>query len=676
MAERPSTVSSTTSPVSTSSCCGRPHRDQGRVVPGQLGDRVGQLLQPGVVREAAVDELVVVDEVQLEARLRSAEAAQGALERVDLHHRDHRAQRPIGDHALGEPALPLGVEVGPGLAPVELAEAVVGLPLLALQEAAQQLRLGDAAEQRLDERLDDRHRAVAAPGVPPGLEGMGGGDEPVDHRRGLVVVGAEIDDVGYLLQQRPQLDVGGRGVDRVPGGHHQGVDPPGAQVLDQRLPPGPPGGDVQHRRRGVAHGGAEVAQGDVDRVDHRVDGRALALPGQHQRGAPLPREVLGHRGDELASLRRLGGRGGVAGEAGHRLPQLGGQGEGEALHVRAAELQPVVGHAPGDGEAGLHHVEAVHPRAVLGLPPVGEGEVLVEGGGASFEEVRVEREDDVGLLHGVLRLQRLAEGEPGPLVDRIAGSGAPAVEAGLGEALLDRGPEGAEERRGGGLAEEAQLGSPVLRPGRAALPHRLAEAAPGAPGAALLEDPGPVGVVEAGQLGLLLRAGAAAVQRMGGVALHLHRAAFPGGHQHADRQAVAGDGGGVVERVARRHAVGRLGVGEDPLHRLLGAGGEAGQGHRGAHQLQEVAAGETLGGVEGAEGELPIAIGQGVLAQALLFHASPVGAAVAVLAARGAARREVGFVGELDQPRLGGLRRGRSGLAFQHGQGEPGRCHR
>jgi hypothetical protein len=552
---------------------------------------------------------------------------------------------------------------------MEPLQPVIGLGLVG-EEGREQLGLGDAAEQRLDERLDDGQRALAAARIAPALECVGGGEEPVHHPRGLVVVEPEVDGVGHLPEETPQVHVTRGGEHRVPGGDDQRVHLAGPQLVDQRLPARGPGGGVQHRRLGEGDGAADPAQAGVDGVGHGVGQRGLPLAGDDQRRAPPGGEVLGHCGDELRPLAAEGRRAPEAGERGDGLAQLGGQGQGESLEVGAAKPQPVVGHAPGDAEARLHHVEPVQSRGVAGLAAVGDAEVLVDGVGPGLEEVGVEGEDDVGLLDGVVRLERLAEGERGAVVHRVARGRAPSVEFRPREALGDGLPERPGQQRAGRSGEEAQSGAAVLVPRRRADAHRLAKPAPAPAGAALLEHPGAKRIIESRQLGLCMRTGGAAGDGVAGIALHLHRPPFPAGGQDAQGQPVLQQGGGVVERVTGNHPVGRLVVGEDLLHRLLGAGGEPGQGHRGPHQLEEVAPGEALGHVEGAGGKLLVRVGKRGLPVELLLHAPPVGAAEAVLGAGLPARGEARLVREVDRLRLDG------GARAEHREREPGSGHR
>src|SRR5215471_4837642 len=89
--------------------------DQGGVVPSELGHRIRQLLQPGIVGEATVVNLVVGGEADLQSGwiglgqlLRSSERR---TERTPLH-LDPLDRRPgSGNDAVRQPTLPLSLEV-------------------------------------------------------------------------------------------------------------------------------------------------------------------------------------------------------------------------------------------------------------------------------------------------------------------------------------------------------------------------------------------------------------------------------------------------------------------------------------------------------------------------------------------------------------------------------------
>ena len=107
-------------------------------------------------------------------------------------------------------------------------------------------------------------------------------------------------------------EVGRRGVDRVAAEDDEDVDPAGVHVGDelaQRLQL------IDRRgldRLGVDDRRAGVAERLVHRVRERVDGRRLAVAGDHEARAAMRLQILGDRGDPL-SCRSPGGSGGRAG---------------------------------------------------------------------------------------------------------------------------------------------------------------------------------------------------------------------------------------------------------------------------------------------------------------------------------------------------------------------------
>ena len=168
-------------------------REQDGVVPGHLGDRVRaapaarrcwrsgrrrpwgrRRRRPPARRPGAAP--------RWQGASRPASA--GAVER---RRRLGLAARLL-DHAVGQPGLPGALEAlggGPPLGdrpalPELLEQGVRALVALA-EEAGQQVGLGAAVPQRVDERLDQRHGAVERLDVAPGLEHVGLGDEGLGH---------------------------------------------------------------------------------------------------------------------------------------------------------------------------------------------------------------------------------------------------------------------------------------------------------------------------------------------------------------------------------------------------------------------------------------------------------------------------------------------------------------
>ena len=212
---------------------GRAH--ERRIVPGQLGDRVRRLLQPDVVGEAAVEEAVVGDHVQLEAG--------SGLEARGLRRRRHRLRpklrrlggaRRSGDEPVGDPFLPPVACVGPRRPPV-LAQLRVRRLVSLAQEGGEHLRLGDAVEERLHQGLHEGDRAVVRARVGPLLERVRGGDEPGAAPRGLVLVEPAVDRVRDRVEGFGEIQIVRRGVDRVERRDHQRVHGAGPD-LGRQLP--------------------------------------------------------------------------------------------------------------------------------------------------------------------------------------------------------------------------------------------------------------------------------------------------------------------------------------------------------------------------------------------------------------------------------------------------------
>jgi hypothetical protein len=163
---------------------GRPRAHDGRVVPGQLGDRLGQLLGPAVVGEPAVVERRVGLEHDLigAALLPSPPLGRRGGPQVflpPLAQADLQGLEPgAGDDAVVDRGLPERLEVAgrlpalPVLAPV-VAHGLVTGGLEPAADDGQDLVGGAALVKRLDERLHDRSGAVERPRIAPRLQVVG-----------------------------------------------------------------------------------------------------------------------------------------------------------------------------------------------------------------------------------------------------------------------------------------------------------------------------------------------------------------------------------------------------------------------------------------------------------------------------------------------------------------------
>ena len=232
---------------------------------------------------------------------------------------------------------------------------------------------------------------------------------PLAELRGLVVEESRMSAERHLLQGVAELEVGRRGEHRIRlADDEQHLHSPGIDVDDQL----PKSGVLLARHRlgrgQVAHRLAAVAEQLVDCVGHGVDGGRLRLSGHDQRRAAMRCQVLGDGADVGLGAGR-GGSGHAADADG------GGHGAGEGVDLACLERQAVIGTAASDRRRGLDHVEAAQPVGI-GVDTAARGEgasVLHAEGVLGGEEIGVERQDDVGLLKVVDRLNIFAEGQAG-----------------------------------------------------------------------------------------------------------------------------------------------------------------------------------------------------------------------------------------------------------------------
>ena len=198
---RPRTSISTASSLAIPRLAAVDGRDERRVVPRELRDRIAELLQPRAVAEASVVNLRVGEEHDLE---RGARRRQGS--RARARSRSSRSVVAIADsrlrvdHAVYEGLLPERARVAlRHRRPVFFDQ----LPRRRAGRAGQpreDLADGLALRERPHQRLRDRGGAVERARVAPGLEEVGLRDEPSAQAGRLVFV---------------ESDVGGHGTDAI-----------------------------------------------------------------------------------------------------------------------------------------------------------------------------------------------------------------------------------------------------------------------------------------------------------------------------------------------------------------------------------------------------------------------------------------------------------------------------
>ena len=152
---------------------------------------------------------------------------------------------------------------------------------------------------------------------------------------------------------------------------------------------------------------ADVAQRVVDRVRQRVDLGRLRLAGHDQALAAVG--LRGRAPAPRSSRRAPASRSARAAGAGSLDLDARGDRPRERGDVARRHGQPVVGHGAGERRRALDDVQPVHrrPRAVgAGLAARGERAGVAQPAGAPGQEVGVERQDDVGLVEVIDRLER------------------------------------------------------------------------------------------------------------------------------------------------------------------------------------------------------------------------------------------------------------------------------
>ena len=208
---------------------GRRLRDHRGVVPGQLRDRVRQLLQPDAVGEAAVVHLRIAGERDLHPLLRRPPSPAPTA----CASAAPSTARPVSTAAAVPGTMPSASQrsqlpsKSPGALPCacqNFLQQRVRADVALADERGQHVGLLDAAPERRDQRLHDRHRSVGGAQVAPRLQRVGRGDDRLAGGGRLVLVERVIDRVRDALEQLAELEVDGRAVDRVRRRDDQRVD--------------------------------------------------------------------------------------------------------------------------------------------------------------------------------------------------------------------------------------------------------------------------------------------------------------------------------------------------------------------------------------------------------------------------------------------------------------------
>ena len=343
-------------------------RDQHGVVPGDLRERLRQLLQPAVVREAAVVDRRIGCERDFVARRDCGRTrtrpARGRRPRSSAAARCRRSRRRAA------PAARTSRTPGPTPAAAPASSSLT---------RSRSVRSGRALKaattsctewpwiQRRDERLDDGRRAVVRSRVAPLLQEVSAtapasGTAPPSHRRTARRARAW----SPSCRAAPKSRSAGRREDRVAVEDHQQPDGAGVQVLHER-------GERVGARASASTSGSVTTRWSPRLPSAWFTARATAwtvggLPiADHDEALASGREqILHRRADERVDRLRAERRHGAALDSGE-------DGARGGVHLTGLERQAMVRDRSGRRRRGLGDVQPVHLGPGLAhAAPVGE----------------------------------------------------------------------------------------------------------------------------------------------------------------------------------------------------------------------------------------------------------------------------------------------------------------
>ena len=574
-----------------------------RVVPGELGEGLRQLLQPAEVGVAAVAHRRVGQEHRGERgggaaarrgrgagggrRRRGGSAGvrrggvggrsggggsrgrrHGSGRRLRRPGRPHRLEGAAGDAAAAQAVVPEGLEGGVVGARRRRAARRRLAPVAAQQGAAvaqavggeQGVQLGRRAAvvERRDGRLQQRRAAVVGERVAPALLVVRERQVPVAQRRRLVGVEAGVDAQPGAAERLRHAERGGRLVGRVGADDDERADRAGVERPRQLGQSAGAGGGVG--RLDQLEGAADGAEPQVEGERVGVRRRRQAAAGEHQRvGAGGLQRLHG-----AALERRLGGVGGRRHPRRPSRQPVRRDARQQRLDARRRQGDAPVGAGAEQARRDLGG-ERQRQRARLAAGGARRRPVhrLAHRAGAVGERVGGERQHAARAVEPRQRRQLAAEGAP-----RALGGGGIAQRrvhdpARARVAPEQRGEQGALGRRGERPGEDVQPRAVErAEPRRVAAPggleigpvrrRRLRRRTVARPAEALAHGARAVGVPQLEHGSLRPGVGGAQARRVQRVALDLDRPALARADQHAVRMAVAHHRAGVVQPAARR----------------------------------------------------------------------------------------------------------------------------
>src|SRR5205814_9704172 len=186
-------------------------------------------------------------------------------------------------------------------------------------------------------------------------------------------------------------------------------------------------------RLGVVHRCSNVPERRVDGVHARVKRGRLVLTCNDKRLTTMLAKIFRYRVEPFFAARWLG-------RTVDRRPaaiccevdDLCDKRTREEFHFRSAQRQPMIRSGPGNAWRRLDYIQTVHLRAAAvpfeELVQVAAARKLsrvADVSRATAQEIRVEREDDVGLLRTIDRINVAAKGKLRAFARAVANGGLP-----------------------------------------------------------------------------------------------------------------------------------------------------------------------------------------------------------------------------------------------------------
>ena len=212
--------------------------DQRGIVPGELGDRLRQFLQPAVIGEAPVVDARIGAEEELNV-IRGRGFCGGQAGNVEFQSGIDRWKRRACDDAIIQRFPPELFEIGRGIRGLQaVAQHFVIRDSRFVSESCERFTRGMRVIERRDQRLNHAERTVESARVAPGLEVVRFGDVPIAEFGSLVKMRA---DVNGILDGLPifllvefnlgrEIEIVRRVIDWIAPENQQRLDPAGIDI--------------------------------------------------------------------------------------------------------------------------------------------------------------------------------------------------------------------------------------------------------------------------------------------------------------------------------------------------------------------------------------------------------------------------------------------------------------